>query len=374
VAEVDFYEVLGVPEAASPEEIKRAYFRLAKKFHPDRNADDKGAESKFKQINEAYETLSDPKKRSHYDQVRRFRREGVFTGGGRGGGFRVGDLGDLLGGGRVDFNDLGGIGSIFGRFFGAGGPGATQARPHRGEDVTAEVEIPFETAAFGGKVSVRLPREGACPRCAGTGSEPGSRVETCPQCGGRGIVEVSQGSFAMSRPCPRCLGRGRIITQPCHTCAGRGTVRRERTLEVTIPKGVSDGARLRLAGEGEPGPTGGPAGDLYLRVRVRPHAKFRRKGLDIYADVTIDMVQAALGTSVEVPTLEGPVTLRVPAGTQPESLLRLRGRGVAGADGDRGDHYVRVHVQVPRHLTERERSLLEEFASGVVRTGDQGKG
>ena len=371
MAEVDYYQVLGVAETATPEEIKRAYFRLAKKYHPDRNPNDKSAETTFKQINEAYETLSDPRKRSRYDQLRRFRREGAFAGAGPGGGFRIEDLGDLFGAGRVTFDDLGGIGSIFRQFFGAGGPGSTQARQRRGEDVTVEVEIPFETSVFGGKVSVRVPREEPCHDCAGSGAEPGSKAESCPQCGGRGIVEDFQGSFGMSRPCPRCLGRGRILTQPCRTCVGRGRVRRERTLEVSIPKGVSEGARLRLAGQGETGPAGGPSGDLYVRVHVRPHEKFRRKGLDIYADVTIDIVEAALGTSLEVPTVAGRVTLRVPAGTQPESLLRLRGRGVVGADGGRGDQYVRVHVRVPRRLTERERSLLEEFAAVGVRSGER---
>lgn len=371
MAEVDYYQVLGVAETATPEEIKRAYFRLAKKYHPDRNPNDKSAETTFKQINQAYETLSDPQKRSRYDQLRRFRRQGIFTGAGPGAGFRVEDLGDLFGGGRVTFNDLGGIGDIFRRFFGAGGPGTTPGRPRRGEDLTVEVEIPFETSVFGGKVSVRVPREESCASCRGSGAQPGTAAETCPQCGGRGIVEDFQGSFGMSRPCPRCLGRGRMISQPCRSCLGRGRVSRERTLEVTIPKGVSQGARLRLAGQGEPGPAGGPSGDLYVRVHLRPHEKFRRKGLDIYTDVTIDIIQAALGTSLEVPTVEGSVNLRVPAGTQPESLLRLRGQGVVGADGGRGDQYVRVHVRVPRRLTERERALLEEFAADEVRTGER---
>lgn len=366
MAEVDYYEVLGVPESASPEEIKRAYFRLAKKYHPDRNPNDKAAEARFKQINEAYETLSDPQKRRRYDQLRRLRREGVFTGAGGPGGFRFQDLGDLFGG-EVTFSDLGGIGDIFRRFFGTGGPGESRARSRRGEDLHIDVEIPFETAAFGGRVTVRVPREENCPRCGGSGAEPGSRSEPCPQCGGRGIVELFQGTFGMSRPCPRCLGRGRIVSRPCRSCGGGGRVRRERTLEVTIPKGLADGARLRLAGQGEPGPAGGPPGDLYVRVRVRPHPRFRRKGLDIYTDLTIDMVDAALGTSVEVPTLEGPVTLKVPPGTQPEALLRLRGRGIAAGDGRRGDQYVRVHVRVPRRLTERQRALLEQLAASGER-------
>ena len=369
MAEVDYYEVLGVPESASPGEIKRAYFRLAKKYHPDHNPNDKAAETRFKQVNEAYKTISDPQKRRRYDQLRRLRREGVFSGAGGGpGGFRFQDLGDLLGTGEVSFSDLGGIGDIFRRFFAGGGPGAGRAHSRRGEDLNVEVEVPFETAAFGGRVTVRVPREENCPHCGGSGAEPGSRSEPCPQCGGRGIVEVFQGTFGLSRPCPRCLGRGRIVSQPCRECAGGGRVRRERTLEVTIPKGLTDGARLRLAGEGEAAPAGGPPGDLYVRVRVGAHPRFRRKGLDIYTDVTIDMVEAALGASVEVLTLEGPVRLKVPAGTQPEALLRLRGRGVAAGDGHRGDQYVRVHVRVPRRLTERQRALLEELAASRVRS------
>ena len=369
VPELDYYGVLGVSEKASPEEIKRAYFRLAKKYHPDRNPDNKSAEAQFKQVNEAYETLSDPQKRSRYDQLRHFRREGIFTGAGGPGGFRFQDLGDLLGGEGISFSDLGGIGGIFRRFFSQGGAGQGRAHPQRGEDIEADVEIPFATAVSGGKVTVRVPREEACSRCRGSGAEPGSTTENCPQCGGRGIVEQFQGSFGMSRPCPRCFGRGQIISQPCRECGGRGAVRRERRLEVTIPKGVADGARLRLSGQGEAGPVGGPAGNLYVRVRVRPDEKFRRKGLDIYSDVTIDMFQAALGTTVEVPTLDGQVDLKVPAGTQPESLLRLRGRGVAAADGRRGDEYVRVHVRVPRRLSDHERTLLEELAATGAQSG-----
>ena len=364
--EVDYYEVLGVPEAASPEEVKRAYFRLAKKYHPDRNPKDKSAEARFKQINEAYENLSDPQKRQRYDYLRRLRREGVFTQPGGAKGFRTEDLGNLFGGGQITFEDLGGIGDIFRRFFASEGPQGTYSRTGKGEDVALEVEVPFESAAFGGKMTVRVPREEACPTCRGSGAEPGSKTEACPQCRGRGIVELFQGGFGMSRPCPRCLGRGRIVSQPCRACGGRGSVRVERTLEVTIPRGVAEGARLRLSGQGEPGPAGGASGDLYIRVHVRSHGEFERKGLDIYTDITVDMVQAALGGSFEVPTLDGPITLKVPPGTQPGALLRLRGRGIQVGDGQRGDQYVRVQVRVPRDLSERERALLSEFAG--VRT------
>jgi molecular chaperone DnaJ len=368
VPEVDYYEVLGVPQTASPEEVKRAYFSLAKKYHPDRNPNNKSAEARFKQINEAYENLSDPQKRQRYDYVRRLRREGVFTQPGGAAGFRPEDLGDLFGGGHITFQDVGGIGDIFRRFFSSEGPQGTYAHAGKGEDITLEVEVPFEAAAFGGKVSVRVPREEACPNCRGAGAEPGSKAEACPQCHGRGIVELFQGGFGMSRPCPRCLGRGRIVTQPCRACGGRGAVRQERTLEVTIPRGIAEGARLRLAGQGEPGPGGAAPGDLYIQVHVRPHAEFERKGLDIYTDITVDMVQAALGGSFEAPTLDGPITLKVPPGTQPGALLRLRGRGILAGDGRRGDQYVRVQVRVPRDLSERERALLSEFA-GVREAG-----
>jgi len=372
VPEIDYYRVLGVSESADPGEIKQAYFKLAKQYHPDRNPDDKSSEEKFKQINEAYETLSDPQKRRRYDQLRRLRQQDIFTGaqaGRRPGGVGFDELTDLFSGGRVSFDDLGGIGDIFGRFFRSGAGAGTRPRPQRGQDLTAEVEVPFETAAFGGKVTVRVPRQQACGRCQGSGAEPGSKVETCGECGGRGFVQLFQGGFGLSRPCPRCLGRGQFVSQPCRECGGGGTVPRQRILEVTIPRGVADGARLRLAGQGDRAPGGKQPGDLYVRVRVRPHKQFLRRGLDIHSEVTIDMVQAALGASLEVPTLHGPVELKVPAGTQPEALLRLRGRGVSASDGRRGDHYVRVHVRIPERLSDRQRELLRKMAKTGVRTG-----
>ncbi len=350
MSQKDYYTVLGVPEDASQEAIKKAFRGLAKRYHPDRNRGDAEAERRFKEIQEAYDVLGDPAKRKKYDELRRFGS----------GGFQGVDLEDLFGGGSP-FGGFGG--SIFDLFerAGAGRRGAARHRP-RGEDLRAEITVPFATAASGGEVSLSLPRTETCTACRGSGAAAGSRVETCPECGGSGTAMRSQGAFSFSRPCPRCLGRGRIIREPCRACRGSGTRTVTRRFAVRIPPGIADGGRIRLKGEGEPGGPGAPPGDLIVTVRVAGHDRFRRRGLDIESDLTLDIASAALGTKAEVETLGGKVELTVPPGVQPGQRLRLRGRGIRDHRGRRGDHYVRIRVRIPKKLTRRQRELLEEFA------------
>jgi molecular chaperone DnaJ len=358
----DYYATLGVSPDASQDDVKAAYRRLAKEYHPDRNAGDETAERRFKEVGEAYEVLGDPEKRRKYDELRRLGAAGAgagidlesLFGGGRGGG----------GGGGGGF---GGLGDIFSSIFGGRGDAfrESQARPQRGEDVDLRVEIPFETAAFGGRVSVRLSREDTCGRCGGAGSEPGSTVETCPVCRGTGSATQAQDGFAFHRPCPRCFGKGKLIRQPCRDCGGQGRVETDRTIEVTIPKGIADGKRIRLRGEGEMGVAGGPRGDAYVRVKVRPHAEFERKGLDIHSTVSVNVVQAALGTEREIPTIGGTVTLRIPAGVQPGQQLRLRDQGVEDGKGRRGDHLVTVRVHIPKELGAESRERLRAFGESA---------
>jgi len=353
VGQKDYYTVLGVAEDASQEEIRKSYRRLAKENHPDRNRDDPAAEARFKEIQEAYDVLGDPEKRKRYDQMRRFGAGGP----GGAGGFRFEDLFGGAGGGGGGFG-----GSIFDIFERAGmGRSGVRTAPRKGEDLHYTLRVPFRTAAFGGKSSIRVPREESCATCSGTGARPGTGAETCSACGGTGATSDAQGAFAFSRPCPRCYGRGRVIADPCSDCRGSGTTRRTRTLEVKIPAGVEDGGRIRLRGEGEAGSQGAPPGDLILTIRVIRDDRFRRKGLDVESDLTVDMVTAALGAEREVETLHGPVSLKIPAGVQPNARLRLKGRGVEDHRGRRGDHFVRVRVEVPKRLTERQRELLAEF-------------
>jgi len=372
--EKNYYSILGVSEGAGKDEIRKAFRKLAKQYHPDANKGDKNAEKRFKEISEAYEVLSDDDKRAQYDQLRQARRMGfgaaggfdpsTFTGarGGKGG----------TGGATFTFEDLGDFGDLFSDIFSRepryGAHAGRSYRPQKGEEITFSITIPFELAVRGGKTTINVPRTETCPACGGSGAEPGSKSRTCPSCGGLGSVSVSQGAFAFSRPCPQCLGRGTINTRPCKSCGGQGTVSRTRTITVNIPKGINDGAKIRLAGQGEAGIAGGPPGDLYLLVHVQPHAEFERRGNDVYSTVTVDMVQAALGTKVPVKTLDGTVTLTIPPGTQPGTRLRLRGRGVKTASGETGHHYVTVEVSVPKRLTEKQKRLLKEFAAARQRS------
>jgi len=330
-------------------------------YHPDRNRGSQAAAERFKEINEAYAVLSDPKKRKQYDQLKAAQMHG--------GPWNFEDLfGGVKGTGRAaaggfEFGDLGGFGDLFSRIFGGGATSGTEfSARRRGRDVHSRVRIPFETAARGGKIRVRVPRQGPCPRCGGTGAAPGTSSEVCPRCGGKGQVASGLGGFSVSRPCPQCFGRGRIIQSPCAVCNGSGMAEQQTTIEVKVPPGVEEGQKLRLSGMGEPGAGGAPSGDLILEVQIGTHPKFRRRGLDVYSTVTIDMVEAALGTRLDVETMGGTVALTVPPGTQPGQKLRLRGRGLRGPDGRQGDHFVEVNVRIPKNLTERQKELLRELS------------
>jgi molecular chaperone DnaJ len=352
--EKDFYKVLEVPETASAEEIKRAYRRLARRYHPDRNPGDKQAEERMKEVSEAYDVLSDPKKRAEYDQVRRMARAG-FAGARPGGGVRGGVR---VEGFDVDLGDL--FGEAFGDLFGVGRGRRRGVR--RGEDIEAEVTLSFEEALEGATVPVRVTRDAPCERCGGTGAEPGTTVETCAACGGSGTVGEDQGLFSFVRTCPRCGGAGRRVATPCRACRGAGVQRRREEIRVRIPAGVRDGARIRVRGRGGAAPPGGQPGDLYVTIHVRPHPVFGRVGDDLTLTLPITFPEAALGAQVKVPTLDGPVTLKIPAGTQPGRTFRVRGRGAPRArGGGRGDLLVTVQVLVPERLSRREREILEQF-------------
>lgn len=366
----DYYQVLGIPEGASAEEIKKTYRKLARKYHPDANPNDPSAEERFKEISEAHQVLADPERRKQYDRMRKMGAYEPF-GAGRGG---PGGPGAGAGGWQtIDLEDLdgfGGLGDLFSSIF--GGRGRTRGRrpgPQRGPDRRMEVGIAFKTAATGGDVTLQLPLEETCPRCQGSGAEPGSKVETCPQCGGTGQVSLVQGAFAVQRPCPRCTGRGTIVEKPCRTCGGDGSLSRSRRVKVKIPAGIEDGERIRLKGKGEPGVGGGPPGDLYLVVRVKPDRFFSRDGLDIHCTVPITAFQAMLGTRIRVRTIRGSkVELRIPPGTQGGTKLRVKGQGIEVGDR-RGDMYVEIEITVPEKLTEEERARVEELAQRTASKG-----
>ncbi len=355
--EKDFYKVLGVPKDASAADIKKAYRKLAQKLHPDANPGDKTAEERFKEVGRAYGVLSDPKKRTEYDEARRLLGSGAFGGGFPGGGFP----GGFPGGTRVRVEDLGGLGDLFGNLFG-GGRGQTAAR--RGRDVESEVTLGFEEAVRGATIPLQLRGPAPCHTCHGSGAKPGTLPRPCPTCNGRGTVTRDQGLFGLSSPCPTCQGRGSVIDDPCPTCKGRGSEIRTRELRVRIPVGVSDGATIRLKGQGEPGQASAPAGDLIVKVHVTPHPLFGRNGQDLTITVPVTFAEAALGTDLKVPTLDGPVTLKVPPGTQNGRTFRVRSRGVPGAGRKHaGDLLVSLEVAVPEKLSRKERELLREFAS-----------
>jgi molecular chaperone DnaJ len=356
MAKRDYYEVLGVGRDASEEEIKKAYRKQAVKHHPDKNPGDKAAEEKFKELSEAYEALSDPQKRAAYNQYGHsaFDPRSRAGAGGVRGGFH--DPFEIF---REVFG--GGAGSIFDELF--GGERRDPTGPQRGSDLRYDLEIRFEEAALGCEKEITLTKLDACAHCDGSGAEPGSGTRPCATCGGRGQVVSSRGIFSVAQTCPRCEGAGRVIEKPCRTCRGVG--RRERTSKVTlrIPAGVDTGSRLRSAGNGESGMRGGPAGNLYVVLHVRPHEMFERDGDDLLCEVPISFVQAALGTELEVPTLAGRAQIRVPSGTQSGTVFRIRGKGVKNVQGNgTGDLHVRVNVEVPGHLNAAQRSKLMEFA------------
>jgi len=360
MADRDYYKVLGVSPSASGEEVRRAYRKLAKRYHPDRNKGSEAAEERFKEISEAYGVLGDPQKRKRYDQLKDAQMHGGawnFEDLFRGAGAQAGRSG-----GGFDAYEMGDFGDLFSRIFGGGvGVDTEHSMRQRGRDVHSRVTVPFEMAARGGQVTVRVPRQQRCRRCSGTGAAPGTRSEVCPRCGGRGMVARGLGGFTVSQPCPQCFGRGRVIQSPCAVCRGTGMAQQDAAVEVNVPPGIESGQKLRLGGMGEPGAGGAQNGDLILEVQVQSHPVFRRKGLDVYSTAELDMVEAVLGTTLEVETMNGTVRVRAPAGAQPGQRLRLKGRGLRGPDGRQGDHFVEVQVRIPTGLTERQKDLLREF-------------
>jgi molecular chaperone DnaJ len=371
--EKDFYAVLGVNKSASTDEIKKAYRKLARDLHPDRNPGNQEAEERFKAASEAYDVLSDDKKRKEYDEMRSLFGSGAFRRGARSGGgqFDPSDLfggftgGSGSGGGMAGDRRFGGAGfsDIFSSIFSGGGPnGPSRRGPQRGRDVETEVTLDFAQAVRGTTLPLTLRSPGACDTCHGTGAKPGTVPRTCPQCQGSGLISRNQGSFSFSEPCRECQGAGSIVDQKCPECRGTGGVTKNRTINVRFPAGVADGQRIRLSGRGEPGDRGGPAGDLYVQVNVRPDELFGRTGDDLTLVVPVTIAEAVLGTDLRVPTLDSPVTLRVPPGTPSGRKLRARGKGVARKDGRSGDLIVTVEVQVPDGVTGEARDALERFA------------
>ena len=357
----DYYEVLGVSKGASEDEIKKAYKKMARKYHPDLNPDNKEAEEKFKEVNEAYEVLSDPDKKARYDQ---FGFAGVDPSYGAG----AGGAGGFDGG--FDFGDLG---DIFGSFFGGGFGGGRRTNPNapqRGESIRLSLAISFEEAAFGCEKEVGVDRMEQCSTCHGDGCAPGTSPETCPDCHGTGQVQVRRqtpmGVFATSSPCARCGGKGKIIHQPCPDCRGTGAVRKRKTIQVSIPAGIDNGQTISVRGQGNAGRNGGPAGDLLVTITVRPHELFRREGTSVLCDAPITFAQAVLGAELEIPTIDGKVKYDLPEGTQSGTTFRLKGKGIPSLNGrGRGDQYVTVYIETPRNLNREQKEALKKFAESV---------
>lgn len=365
----DFYEVLGVSRSATDDEIKKAYRKLAKKYHPDLNPDDSSAEQKFKEVSEAYEILSDKEKRSRYDQ---FGHAGVDPNFGAGGG-----AGGFGGFGGFDMGDI--FGDIFGGGFGGfGGRSSTRRGPKRGSDVNTEITITFEEAVFGCEKEISLYRIETCPDCNGSGAQPGTEVTTCSVCGGRGQVTTTQrtilGNMQTVTTCSACGGKGKVAKEPCSKCAGKGRVRKSRKIKVKIPAGIDNGQTISLGGQGNAGEQGAPNGDLYVSVYVKPSQTFERNGFDVSYKMDISFAEAALGASVEVPTLDGKVKYEIPEGTQPGTVFRFKGKGIPYLKrSGRGDQYVMVNVVVPKHLSAKQKELLKEFA-GMTNGKGKSKG
>lgn len=352
----DYYEVLGVDKGVGEAEIKQSYRKLARQYHPDVNPGNKEAEEKFKEATEAYDVLSDPEKKARYDQ---FGHAGVDPGaGGFGGGFE------------------GGFGDIFDMFFGGGG-GRTNG-PQRGADLRYDMTLTFEEAVFGAEKDIQIPRMETCPDCQGSGAAAGTHPTTCSQCRGTGQVKTAQrtpfGQFQTVRTCPACHGEGKIIATPCKTCGGQGKVRRVKKVNINVPAGSEDGLNLRLSGDGEAGAKGGPPGDLYIVLHVKPHRFFERQGNDVYCEVPITIVQAALGAEIDVPTLDGNVKMKVPEGTQTSTIFRLKGHGIPYRRGNgRGDQHVQVIVTTPAKLNDKQKELLREFSESATEQQQMGK-
>lgn len=366
MAKKDYYEVLGLEKGASDDEIKKAFRKLAIKYHPDKNQGDKEAEEKFKEINEAYQVLSDPEKKAQYDQF----GTSDFNGGGFGGG------------GGFDFNDMGGFGDIFESFFGGGfSSGRRKNGPERGSDIEYNLNLSFEEAVFGVEKELSINRHERCETCSGSGAKPGTHPKTCDKCGGSGQVRVQRntplGSFVSVNTCDKCGGKGKIVSDPCPTCRGTGKERKNRKIKINVPAGVDTGNVIPLRGHGEHGANGGPPGDLYVNIKVASHPQFKRKGFDIYIDRHISFAKATLGCELKVPTVDGEVKYDVPAGTQPGTVFRLKGKGVPRVNSSgRGDQYVNIIVDIPKSLNDKQKEALRLFmeASGEsIIHGDDGK-
>jgi molecular chaperone DnaJ len=366
----DFYSVLGVSSNASQDEIKKAYRKLAKKYHPDANSSDPKAAERFKEISEANNVLGDPEKRKQYDEMRRL---GAFDGGGFGGfgggrSSRAGARGGA-GGPTINFQDfdiggLGGLGDLFSSMFGGGETRQTsrQRGPEKGQTVEANLDIPFRTAARGGKVPIELEVSEECGTCHGSGAAPGASLRVCPECNGRGVISFGQGGFAVNRPCPVCLGRGQVPTEPCPTCHATGEVRAKRKVLINVPPGVDTGSKIRLKGQGGKGNQNGPAGDLIITFNVQPDKFYRRDGLDVIATVPLNIAQATLGTKISVRTLDGrKVAIKIPPGTPSGKRFRVRGQGIQKGE-TKGDLIVEVSIQVPEKLSEEQERMMKEFA------------
>ena len=353
----DYYEVLGVSRGASEDEIKKAYKKMARKYHPDLNPGDKTAEEKFKEVNEAYEVLSDADKKARYDQYGHAGVDPNFGAGGFGGGFD----------GSFGFGDLG---DIFGSFFGGGFGGGRRTNPNapqRGESIRMSIAISFEEAAFGCEKAVTVERYETCDTCHGNGCAPGTSPEVCPDCHGTGTVQVRRqtpmGVFATSSPCPKCGGKGRIIHQPCKDCRGSGMVRKKKTIQASIPAGIDNGQTISIRGQGNAGKNGGPAGDLLITITVRPHELFRREGTSVLCEAPITFTQAVLGAELEIPTIDGKVKYTLPEGTQSGTTFRLKGKGIPSINGrGRGDQYVTVYIETPKNLNKEQKEALKKFA------------
>ncbi|MCM0648832.1 molecular chaperone DnaJ [Clostridium swellfunianum] len=364
MAKKDYYEVLGLQKGASDDDIKKAFRKLAIKYHPDKNQGDKEAEEKFKEINEAYQVLSDPEKKVNYDQY----GTADFNGGG-------------FGGGGFDFNDMGGFGDIFESFFGGGfSSGRRRNGPERGADIEYNLSLTFEEAVFGVEKEISVTKQERCETCSGSGAKPGTHPKTCDKCGGSGQVRVQRntplGSFVSVNTCDKCGGKGKLVSDPCPTCRGTGKERKNRKIKINVPAGVDTGNVIPLRGHGEHGANGGPPGDLYVNIKVAAHPQFKRKGFDIYIDRHISFAKATLGCELKVPTVDGEVKYDVPAGTQPGTVFRLKGKGVPRVNSSgRGDQYVNIIVDVPKSLNEKQKEALKMFmeASGESNHGEDGK-
>jgi molecular chaperone DnaJ len=358
MAKRDYYDVLGVPKNASDDDLKKAYRKLAMKFHPDRNLGDASAEEKFKEVKEAYEMLSDAEKRAAYD---RFGHAGVDPN--AGGGQDFGGFADA-------FGDI--FGDIFGGANRGGRGGGGRSNVYRGSDLRYSMEVTLEQAAAGHTTEIRIPSWEGCTTCSGTGAKPGTSSETCKTCGGQGQVRMQQGFFSIQQTCPTCHGSGKTIPNPCTACDGVGRVRKQKTLEVKIPAGIDDGMRIRSAGNGEPGVNGGPPGDLYVEISVKQHRVFQREADDLHCEVPVSFARAALGGNVDVPTLNGKASFELPEGTQTGKTFRLRGKGIKNVRTSlAGDLYCHVLVETPVKLSEKQKELLEAFEASLEEGGDR---